>query len=343
MDDEITTSESQPAGEANGPADGRPRRWRKWPLVAAGILLGLLTLAVAADLLTAQPALCTSCHEVRKRAAAWATSPHSGIACVTCHQPATAWYALPTRLADRTALLARDVAKHLAGGYRDPVDGRIAGTAPMADSICLQCHSPNRKATSGFRILIDHVAHAKRNGSCVSCHVRTAHPVGTRGAALSLMSACFACHGSPAQPKASADCALCHPKGYEPRPASHRAKAWTARHGKVARADLKQCEMCHAKATCDACHGVEMPHPMGWAKTGHAAVARQDSRVCERCHGGQPNLCTMCHHQAFDPKKGTWLEQHSADAAASGVAFCLDCHTPLDCVRCHVGQATPPR
>jgi hypothetical protein len=308
--------------------------------VIAGVAIGVLALAVASDLATSSPRLCGSCHEMEKRAGTWSASPHSGITCVTCHQTPRPWYALPARLVDRTRLLARDVGKHLAGGYRDPVDGRVAGSPPMADAVCLQCHDPNRKATSGFRITIDHVAHAKRNGSCVSCHVRTAHPVESRGAALSLMAACFTCHGTARTAKAPGRCDLCHPSGYELLPASHKVAAWKASHGKVALVDLKQCEMCHAKSTCDACHGLEMPHPMGWSKgrPGHGDVAARDRALCSRCHVGKPDMCTMCHHEAFDPKKGTWAEQHSTDAETRGVAFCIECHSAFDCVRCHKSE-----
>ena len=274
-----------------------------------------------------------------KRVADWSTSPHGGVACVTCHQTPRAWYALPPRLADRTRLLARDVTKHVAGGYPDPVDQRTLSAAPMPDDVCLQCHDPNRKATSGFRILIDHAAHAKRNGSCVSCHVRTAHPVETRGAALSLMSACFTCHGTARTAKAPGRCGLCHPTGYELLPSSHKVTAWKQRtHGGVARADLRQCEMCHDKKTCDSCHGLEMPHPMGWAKgrPGHGDVAARDRAICSRCHTGQPDMCTMCHHDAYVPGKGTWAKQHSADAEKRRVGFCMNCHSVTDCVRCHM-------
>ena len=34
--------------------------------------------------------------------------------------------------------------------------------------------------------------------------------------------------------------------------------------------------MCHEKSFCDDCHGLQIPHPEGWAKgaTGHAATAQ---------------------------------------------------------------------
>jgi hypothetical protein len=43
----------------------------------------------------------------------------------------------------------------------------------------------------------------------------------------------------------------------------------------------------------------------------------------------------MCHHDAYAPGQGTWEEQHAKDAEKRGAAFCIDCHSALDCVRCH--------
>ncbi|MEI8081582.1 MAG: NapC/NirT family cytochrome c [Actinomycetes bacterium] len=317
----------------------RPRDKRKLVITIVAIVLGLLVFAVALDLATASPRLCGSCHEMVPRAQAWTHSGHSEVACVKCHQAPTKWYALPTRLVGRAQLLGRDVSAHVSGNYPDPVETRTVDTKPIQDDVCLQCHDVNRKATSGFRIVIDHAKHAKLNGSCVSCHVRTAHPVATRGKAISLMSQCFTCHGQPDYPKAKTDCRLCHPADYELLPKSHTAAAWKKQeHGKAAKTDPKQCVLCHTTAFCTNCHGTEMPHPAGWAKgaTGHGKTAQLNRAVCERCHGNRLDMCTMCHHKAYDPAKGPWVKQHFIDARERGVAQCLECHSSLFCVHCHV-------
>lgn len=329
------------------PVPARPTRpparaWARWR-PALLLIVAVVALGALLDAATASPRVCMSCHEMQVRAGAWARSGHGGVSCVSCHQRPRPVYDVPGRLGDRVALLARDVAKHLSGSYSDPVDARTRPTEPpVTDDVCLQCHTANRKATSGFRITIDHVAHAKRNGLCVSCHVRTAHPLESRGRALSFMSACFTCHGVAATAKASARCDVCHPAGYELLPASHKASTWKAKHGSVARADLKQCEMCHEKPLCDACHGIEMPHPMGWAKgrTGHGASAAKDRTLCLKCHGGTPDMCTMCHHADFNPTRGAWAGQHGEQAERRGVDFCVSCHSPIDCARCHMERRT---
>ena len=334
--------------DANGGAGPSPKPRRRMTaflgrspvmrlLVAVGIAAAALALAIVTDVVTASPRLCTSCHEIRARADSWSRSTHAGVECVKCHQRPRPWYSLLGRLADRATFLGGDVAKHSAGGYHDPVDFRVSG-APMPDAVCLQCHDPARKSTSGFRIIIDHPAHAKRNGSCVSCHVRAAHPLANRSVALTLMTACFACHGTEKTAKAPGRCNVCHPSGYELRPATHRASGWWGRHGKIARVDIKQCEMCHAKSLCDGCHGIDMPHPMGWAKGGHAVVAKAGRGQCMRCHTGTPSMCVMCHHKGFEPSRGSWTEQHKLEVEKRGAEFCLTCHSAVECEQCHVKQ-----
>jgi hypothetical protein len=243
-------------------------------------------------------------------------------------------------LVDRGGLLGRDVIAHIGGEYADPIDVARIAAEPVPDAVCLQCHDPNRTATSGFRILIDHAEHAARNGSCVSCHVRTAHPVETRGGPLSLMAQCFTCHGTDAEPTASADCSVCHPSGYVLVPASHTVPDWAPRHGDVALEDPDLCLMCHDESLCNDCHGVPMPHPETWVEgaDGHAAVALEERAVCERCHSDEPNMCASCHHPAYDSAQGSWIDQHGADANERGVAPCFDCHRPQSCVECHTSE-----
>lgn len=322
------------------PSERRRRGWRRIPVagrIAIITVVGVLALAVAFDLATASPELCSACHEIKPRAESWNQSAHASVGCVECHQAPTAWYSLPKRVVDRAKLFARDVAAHVSSDFEDPVDSSAAGTDPVTDDVCLQCHDPNRKATSGFRILIDHPEHAKRNGSCVSCHVRTAHPLETRGRAMSLMTQCFTCHGTPEQPDASAECGVCHPAGYELFPASHTEVTWARGHGDVYQSDPRQCVMCHEQAFCDDCHGLPMPHPDDWASgaNGHATLAESQQQVCEGCHGTGPDLCTMCHHTSYDPGKGTWIEQHQLEVRDEGTAYCMECHGPLYCTTCH--------
>lgn len=303
-------------------------------LAVTGGLLGVLVLL---DVGTASPRVCSSCHEIQSRAHSWSRSSHETVACVKCHTPVRAWYAMPLRVGDRIGLLTRDVVAHRRGGYPSQIETRTPGTPPISDAVCLQCHDPNRKATSGFRIKIDHAEHAKRNGSCVSCHVRTAHPIPERSRAMSLMTQCFTCHGLQPSAKAPGTCATCHPAGYALKPVSHTAGKWSTGHGKVAKADPAQCTMCHQKTLCTNCHGLEMPHPAGWerGRTGHGRVAALDRSLCKRCHSGGPDMCTMCHHKGYSPDAGPWVKQHFKRVRAEGLGECVKCHSPVFCIGCH--------
>ncbi len=343
MDPTPTASDKQEPEQAAPAAPGGPRAGRRrigtraW--VAIGIALGVVLLLAAGLYATASPTFCGSCHEIAPRAASWKQSPHADVPCVRCHVPPRPWYESPQQVVDFGRLVTRDIYKHATGDYTDPVDQRPPGVAPTSDAVCLQCHDVNRKATSGFRILINHPEHAKRNGSCVSCHIRTGHPLPTRGQALSLMGQCFTCHGLGKTAKAPARCNLCHPPGYRLIPASHVAKKWLQRHGAIAKTDRQECAMCHQPSFCTDCHGLEMPHPAGWAKgtTGHAIYAQRDRTVCAKCHGSNPDMCSMCHHKSYDPAKGTWVKQHFQVVQKEGPLFCIEsCHSPVFCARCHV-------
>lgn len=318
-----------------------PRRGRvRWALTVIGAIAVLLIVASAAS---SSPALCGSCHEMAPHHETWEISAHSGVKCVSCHETPREWYGKPLHAVERVRRLSRDVWHHLRGRFGDLDDASAVGQAsPIADEVCLQCHSPNRNATSGFRILIDHAEHAERTGSCVACHVYTAHPDPVLGRPLSLMVRCYQCHGAAEQPDASDDCATCHPADFDLRPDSHLEESWMRDHGSSAINDPQVCAMCHEQSYCEGCHGVEMPHPEGWLEgpQGHGRASRTiDREVCFRCHTREPDSCAACHHKSYDPAKGTWLEQHHEEARSAGVLMCLDCHEPLFCSRCHKAPA----
>jgi hypothetical protein len=311
--------------------------------IVLAVVAGMVALLVFAGFASSSPALCGSCHEMAPSHATWSESAHSGVKCVSCHETPREWYGQPLRAAERVRLLTRDTWRHLSGRLGEPNDPSAIGrTSPMPDEVCLQCHSPNRKATSGFRILIDHVEHAERTGSCVACHVHTAHPDPVLGRPLSLMTECYECHGTAEQPEASDECGTCHPADFDLRPASHLEDPWARDHGYTALETPAMCTMCHEQSYCDSCHGVEMPHPVEWldGQPSHGeAAATIERAVCYKCHTEEPDSCAACHHEGYDPALGEWIEQHYDEARTVGVASCLDCHQPVFCAQCHMAPA----
>ena len=343
-----SSENTTPSESGTGGEPGSRSRARVIGARIAIVLAILVLVLVATDYVTSRPGLCGSCHEMGPRYASWAKSGHAAVVCVSCHQSPTSWYALPRRLIARAGLLGRDTWWHFTGRSADGTDDDEPPTALVSNKNCLQCHDPNRQATSGFRILINHVEHAEMNETCLSCHVNTAHPEETRGRALSLMDQCFACHGTAEVPEASAACGLCHPVDFELLPASHKDAKWkSGEHGQVAIQDRPQCAMCHKEIFCTGCHGLEMPHPENWARgqpAEHATVAERNRRVCARCHKEKPDLCSMCHHRGWEPKRGPWIAQHPLMVRQRGAAFCMECHTATFCPDCHIarrGLASP--
>lgn len=304
-----------------------------------------MLLVLGAYIATSSPSLCASCHEMRPAVAQWSKSPHAEVGCYSCHQTPRPWYALPQTLAERVALLSRDVSRHQSGGYRVSPASNIHAAA-ITDSTCQQCHDPSRRPTPRYGVVIDHAKHAARNKSCMSCHYWTAHPDPTRDRATAMMARCFTCHGQTTVQAASSTCGVCHLKGVPLRPPSHTTGDWKLLHGKSAKADRQLCSMCHTQAFCLDCHGgLQMPHPAGWvtSKTGHALVGSHNRALCSRCHTSKPDLCSMCHHKEFGYSQGLWVNQHFLVVRKSGAAFCMQCHLVTFCIDCHsTGHGSAP-
>jgi len=316
------------------------RQSRTKTLIVAGVLIVivLVLLFAAAGRVVYSARTCSLCHEMQPAVASWRVSPHAQTACYSCHGTPRPWYGAPLSIVEGLTLLGGDVRAHWASRPSAETTGsRVATAAPIPDSTCLQCHDPSRQITSRYGLVIKHAEHAKRNKSCVSCHRWVAHPDKEASQATLMMAQCFNCHGKPEQPKASGECVVCHVKDMDLKPPTHKTGKWQTAHGQVAKADRQQCVMCHRQEFCNNCHGVEMPHPLGWARgaSGHAAVAAKNKAVCAQCHKGSANLCTMCHHQGYDAQKGPWVKQHFVTVRETGAAFCFKCHDATYCVRCH--------
>lgn len=320
--------------------DSRPRsRAIIGVAIAAAVIIGVLALGTGAYFITSSAVVCASCHEMRPSVATWRVSPHAAVQCYDCHSTPRPWYRTPASLVERIGLLGRDVRAHWSWTKTEASTPSTLTAAAIPDSTCEHCHDPARTATSRFGILIKHAEHAKRNNSCVSCHRWTAHPSPTGDRDSMMMELCFKCHGLAQGSKAPGECAVCHLRGLDLHPDSHKKGDWTTRHGKVATTDREQCVMCHRDTFCRNCHGLEIPHPADWAKV-HAGTAAQNREVCTKCHRGDANLCTMCHHKGYDGRQGPWVSQHFLMVRETGAAFCMQCHPGTFCVRCHAEGKT---
>ncbi len=314
--------------------------------IIIGALIGVAAILVfsAATVAVSSPRACYSCHEMRPKVDSWRVSPHAEVGCYSCHGTPRPWYGAPASVAERWTTVARDMrARQVSQASLEATGSTGTTMSPITEAACLQCHDANRKATSRYGLVIKHAEHAKRNKSCVSCHLWAAHPEPGASRGTLMMSQCFNCHGQASQPKASGECIVCHVKDMDLKPDTHKTGNWQKQHGKAAKADRQLCVMCHKDQFCNNCHGLEIPHPLGWARgaSGHAVFAKKDRAVCEKCHVGNANLCTMCHHQGFDGKKGPWVAQHNIQVRETGAAFCFKCHDATYCVRCHTKSPVP--
>ncbi|MDF1543030.1 MAG: NapC/NirT family cytochrome c [Anaerosomatales bacterium] len=174
---------------------------------------------------------------------------------------------------------------------------------------------------------------------------------------------------------APAECEACHTPDFELMPANHSEPGFYEPYGEsgghaamanedfaaytAARADLEEphtdapmyeqlqhlppvaavgyCQTCHnERVFCDGCHGVQMPHPEGFAKE-HGEDGRTRPEVCENCHASAPgsDFCNDCHHEGADPNRA-WIPQHMEPVREGGAQQCFDCHNPTYCAECHV-------
>jgi len=310
--------------------------------IAVAVLVAIVALGIGAERVTASASICNVCHEMKPAVASWRVSGHTQVGCPECHETPRPWYRFPETLAERSAMLRRDIAAHYAGADGDTITPSAAAVVAIPDETCTQCHDPGRTITMRFGTLIDHREHAERNGSCVSCHLWTAHPDPEAERPLLMMRQCFACHGRSAGAKAPGTCDACHPPSFEKRPVSHAPANWATTHGEPAKSDPGHCLMCHEQSACDSCHGLEMPHPTTWAdgETGHGVVASEGRATCTKCHEGGLGFCSMCHHPGYDASTGPWVAQHSSAVQERGALFCIECHGPVYCVECHTRSAS---
>jgi hypothetical protein len=251
----------------------------------------------------------------------------------------------------------------VAGGlrpvYPEPAADSRALHAGAADAACADCHPADgqRERARGARLHFSHRLHADVPGGCTACHAldqALPEPAMAPG-----FQACAGCH---AELVARRRCSACHPAradgrlslaaaSGELRPRGghggeeHRA-GWEHDHGRVARARAAECDVCHARSSCDDCHrGVLRPlriHPGDWALA-HAAEARFSAERCGACHRAQGD-CLRCHRQAGlgGPRPERNLEVHPegfeashAGEARRNLRACAACHPEGDCVRCH--------
>lgn len=318
---------------ARAPRQSRPPRQPRPPLTRAerrARLAGTVAVTIAslvaawvlAGITTGTDTMCLSCHRSdmphTDRLAEEPADPHAKTGCVRCHEPGgvtgSLTYSVPSRVA------------HFAQGIAGAEDVRGYG-APVASAACARCHRGDVRETATVEergVRISHVEPLEAGAVCLDCHeMQTV--TGVVGTFTVGMAPCLRCHDNE---QVSAECDYCHTKdiayavnvNIEPQP-------------KPLVPD-KRCGSCHDQTSCDACHGIRMPHTAEFIASEHPRAATLDiwnngGRTCKKCHTETRNPCTACHKKLGPGHPVThWPRIHGLGGPEAGQnrAACLGCH-----------------
>jgi hypothetical protein len=267
-------------------------------------LVAVLTAVAFGYVTSGTTAFCVrSCHAADESTALYRTDAHGAVGCVRCHED-------PPSLGAGGTLITRSV--HLLQVW-DPALHSYDG--PVPSYRCLECHADIANGivvVDRIGVRMDHARPLAAGMSCDDCHTHTGHRSPSETVR---MSACMSCHDGRA---ASSRCASCHTK--DVGLLSRTSERLFARTGLPAKAD---CGTCHKLATCDACHGIRLPHPpefTGWQHASAAAFTRK--ATCERCHAARD--CLVCHGEFTGARAShgpIWRSTH-ADSPFSSQCSC---------------------
>jgi hypothetical protein len=309
--------------------EGEPTVRRRW--IRRSILIGCVILAatalVAGDRFATSTSTCARCHETAAAVATWKTASHKDTACIDCHRTPGLFGIAQTRLQGLSNL-----ADHLQG-----VD--TTGATVVTNGTCLGCHPDVGRGTATVRgVKVRHADFLRPTTLCVDCHSDAGHGA-TVGSRLRLpsMNKCLPCHDGTI---AGANCSLCHVRDVA------AVRSLPSGYPKVHLTPQSNCGGCHSLEPCRQCHGLEMPHPAGFATAeGHGALAAfaGKQKLCYKCH--QETDCRRCH-QAFDAHGPDWGTRHALTPRATNLN-CRDCHPGVAeavmCDLCHTLPGQKPK
>lgn len=290
-----------------------------WTIVGILLISCLFVFAIFSLIYSSQPSYCHSCHEMRKEYTSWKKSSHKNVTCLSCHQEPgiTNWAIMKIQTSRMTYL-------NMTKKYPKPIVTKVS------DLSCIQCHSSlDVQQISHYGIKMSHKEPLKAGFRCNDCHNTVGHGKVTVEAHYPSMNDCIECHNSE---KTSTKCSTCHTKDVGVKP-----RAQVVDYPKVHLEPPTDCRGCHPIEKCNACHGLEMPHPPGFAQSEvHGKLAAfEKKKLCFKCHA--ENGCGDCHIWPSG-HPDDWKKTHGP-AAQGPVARegCLGCHDRSKdfCRLCH--------
>jgi hypothetical protein len=286
-------------------------------LGGAFLIAVVVTLGVFAHV-SRQPSYCRSCHEMSRDHRSWERSTHRSVECANCHQDPGAFGYVLFKVRQLDMVLAR-----LSRGYEKPI------TANVSNASCLQCHRRGIRdslVVSGLRVRHRDILAA--GYKCVQCHNTAGHGGAVVRPIRPSMDQCSACHNGK---RASAACSGCHVVDIGRSVSAQSGNNYPAvRLGKTT-----TCRGCHSVASCNKCHGLELPHPTDWLSgLTHAPAGAFERReqLCSKCHSDI--YCNQCHKL---PGHGlNWKAEHGVGGPYKQEG-CLGCHVRVAnlCGICH--------
>lgn len=296
-------------GDSIGPTV-RKRRSSTGVIIAVAVVAWWLATGVT----TAIPSVCLSCHADSGHALSQASrDPHEATSCVRCHEGGGLIAGFTTGVPQRVAHIASVLLSDTPAGTYGYVGSRS----------CTACHGEDLAQTTTSEAKAVRMSHREpldAGAECLDCHRPRDGVVGT---STTKMQPCLRCHNDV---DVSAECSYCH-AGDISLAVSGRSEPSTA----TAQALVSdpQCGGCHSQETCDACHGIRLPHSPEFKAYAHAREGVQDiwnngGKTCGKCHYSGNTPCTACHKGAF-PSHGTGFRLRHGASGATG-AGCDSCH-----------------
>lgn len=297
------------------PPHPKPNRYFKAAVIFAVVFVLFVMLWYYVPVLgTNSSSFCARCHAMTPEYMTWQYSSHAKFDCKACHvKPGV------TGFFEFQAMMVKEI--FIYGNRNSTI---IKTMSSIPDSVCLNCHSENRKYSPSSDTVIPHQVHRANGINCVACHAGIAHGrIVERGITARYkadqwnysltgdqmenqnvtprMSICLDCHGKR---QVNQTCSVCHSRQVIPQ--THKAPDWTRQHGLAAEKDFKPCNLCHSYSF-DESKDLTSLTVQGYIR---------NNTFCFNCHLQKPGT-----HK--NPK---FREQHGELANSRSLDNCFSCH-----------------
>lgn len=308
----------EPQADASRTAPAAARRRARAPLIGV-LIVAALVLGYAG---TGSDEFCVSCHAdkatrsegagaAEATEAASAVDAHAGVRCIRCHEDP-----LPIGLTSNAAGRIRFAVRYAMGA--DP-GGSVASVPSRR---CIGCHRGILRGTiesTETGVVMSHAEPVRSGVPCLECHKDAGHRDGSQGVS---MNTCLKCHDGSQAP---AECSTCHTKDTAFAVRARRTFSF------VHLPPITDCGGCHDQRSCDACHGLRMPHPQDFLDGEHARYAGfEKKQLCWRCHTYVE--CGKCHAVkppglgAWGHGTGDWWRREHGRVTPRGAQAGCGCH-----------------